>query len=382
MNLWRFTVLILLFSGGLFAQPPKEKKMTFHFFNDNFFYNREYYNLIADSYTIAGHIFRPEISFRIYPGWTLNGGMDILGYWGNNTNWQVKPLFYLAYRHKNHYFRFGALENRQMHKIIRPLMQPDYFFHRDKRVETGMQYIFSTPRTEMESWVAWEHFIMPGDSLREVIQFGWRWQSLVLNRKKIKLSFPVQVLVHHRGGQINLRGTFNTELNNLFVVLYGAAGVHAVIPVNERGELNFFGYALGHYINSENTEELKFRYGQAYWTGIAWYKNDFTLGLSYWEAFKFSTPTGEDIFQTVSHCIERNVSGDKLIDLYSLYAEPHRKLWILDAGYYHNFSEKFTFRLQANIFYQPYLSFIPGYNVYPVKRQTDYLLVLEWIYAF
>jgi len=352
----------------------------FRFVNDNFFYNREYYNLIADSYTLAGQAFDLEVGTEIFPGWTLNGGADVLWYWGQNMYPYIKPVYYLEYRRPDHFFRMGTLDNSRLHKIIRPLMQSDRLYRPDTRLETGMQYVYSTEKVETELWVDWHYFILPQDSLREVIQGGWRLQWHAVNKPQWKLRIPVQFLVHHRGGQINLWGSYNEDLNNLFVVAYGAVGAQLLIPHKQKGEWNVFGYVLGHYVNETNTEDIVFKTGKAVWLGGGWYKNNLKLTLSYWQAWQFNAPTGEDIFQTVSRRVERYVPGETDEKLFSIYAEPVRKLWILEGGYYKNFSPRFTMQLGGNIFYQPYLSFIPGYTVYPVYRQTDYLFYLNFRY--
>ncbi len=361
------------------------EKMAFHFYNDNFFYDKEYYNFIADAYTLAGHIVRPELSFAVHPGWKLSIGIEAQKFWGINTKVHTSPVFYLMFQNRNHGLRFGSLDRNRSHKIVAPLFNPEFEYLPERR-EWGLQYLFQTENIEAEAWMDWHTFIRKNDSIREIINGGLRLNKKWFVTPEIEFKTPVQWVFHHRGGQINLKGPYLEGKNAMFTVYSGMAGGALTVKMFARSHFGFFSYYLFHHIQTVSggsAEEIKFFDGKALWTGVGWYGNHWKTEVSYWHAEKFNAPLGADIFQTVSRKTDRYYEDGQLLEIYARHTEPTRFLWIWETGYYHNFSEKFTFRTLLHFYYQPYFVSIPPYDFLGVAhRQIDFVIGFNFKYQF
>ena len=385
-DLKKHIILITLFVLQIFyvpayAQNPLDNKTTFHLYNNNFFHDKEYYNFIADSYTLAGHLIRPEISFKIHENWHLNAGVEAVKYWGINTKIHVNPVFYLDYRYTNHNFRFGTLNRDKSHGIMAPLMDPEFRIRADK-VESGMQYQYQTTNLETEVWMDWHRFVRKKDTFREQVNGGIFLRYKIHLNRIVEIQLPVQFTVHHRGGQINLRGRYTEGKNATMTVTSGAMGTALVFkPFTKHHFSVHFNY-LFHNINTENTEEFIFPQGKALWGGFDWYTDNWHAGLSYWHAERFNSPLGADIFQTVSRKVERYYEDGQLLRVFSGHTEPLRFLWIAQTGYYHNFSKDFVFKTHLDFYYQPYQVSKPEFPfLKDVYRQLDFLLDVELVYC-
>ncbi len=380
MKIYWLIPFVFLSFPELTSQTGTNSNFAFRFYNDNFFYDREYTNFIADGYTLAGHLILPELNWEIAPNWKINAGFESILYWGNNSRPSFRPVFYLDYRLKKHYFRFGSLDRREGHRIIRPLMQFDYRLNPEK-TETGMQYIFNSDKGEAEIWLNWDRFIQKNDTIREQILAGLRFQTQIFAEKKWKLSVPVQLMLMHRGGQINLKGPYLEGKNNNMSVLYGGTGLTYIYKLKEQWDLNLFTYYLFHTMNTNNPEELYFRNGKAVFAGVALYKNRMYIKLAYWHGQRFHAPTGEDIFQSVSKRVDKYFDGNSRLEIFKNYVEPLRKLFVFSTGYYHNINKNLQINFYSSVFLQTNKSDIPGYDfLYPLENQLDYEFLVNFTY--
>jgi hypothetical protein len=234
-----------------------EKKVIFHFYNNNFLLNKEYYNFIADAYTLAGHLIRPEISFEIHENWRIYAGFEAVKFWGANTKIHIHPVYHLNYKNDNHRFVFGTLNRDKSHKIIAPLMNPEFRLL-PARIEWGMQYEYQSENFEAESWMDLHRFIIPEDTVREEINGGLGIRRKIILNRFWEIQLPFQLLAHHRGGQINLKGKFAEGKNATMTVLSGTMGVTFVFKPLKKHHFGIFSNYLFHYVNRRNPEELKF----------------------------------------------------------------------------------------------------------------------------
>jgi len=377
-----FLIIYFAALAGAGAQVPDSMGTEWAFWNNNFFYNREYYNLIADSYTLAGHKLRFEGGLRPAPHWHVRGGAEVYAYWGQNVPWRVKPLWYVAYRKDSAEFRMGYLDREGRHGIMAPLMQRDRVYLPEYG-EWGMQYRRTEKRWDGEAWVAWQRFIFPGDTVREIINGGIRGDVRIWRRGPWRGILRGQWLVYHRGGQVNLKGRYLEGLNNMLTVFYGAGGLRVMYAAGG-AEWEWFGYGLYHWVNTADAEDLIFGDGRALWTGIAWRYKGWTAGGSFWHANRFNAPTGEDIFQTVSRRVDKYLDdNDKPLPLFARHTEPVRNLWLAGASYGKDISRYMRVRGGLEFFFQPYWSDIPEKeNIYPVENQLDGLVWVEILVFF
>lgn len=376
-------LLLLLWQTALKAQSFTDS-LTFSFYNNNFFYDKEYGNFIADGYTLPGHILIPRIHYPLTEHWTLSGGVYAVKFWGNAGKFQTKPLFSLSYRNRRHSWRFGNLTTWEGRPYLwRPLYDEEFRL-RPGRLETGAEYHYQTALFSGGFILDWHRFIRPRDTLRERLNFTGFIRPVLFKTHKWQGRLPAQVYIHHRGGQINLKGKYLRGKNDILSVLSAGAGPEILYRLDSRSDVVFFAYAMMHTMNSNNPEELGFRNGKALFTGISWYSTQWSVSFSFWYADRFNAPLGEDIFQTVSRRVDKYyTSGGEPIPIFSRHREPVRQLWINSVRYKKNISKRFSFYAKAECFYQPYRSAIPQYPfLRDVVNHIDLLVDVEWIYRF
>ncbi len=91
--------------------------------------------------------------------------------------------------------------------------------------------------------------------------------------------------------------------------------------------------AFYHFINSENTEELIYEQGKAVQWQIYYHHENLQLHLNYWDACKFVSVKGDDMFQSVSRRVEKYYDDAGLpVSVFSEHTEPNRRL--LDAEWF------------------------------------------------
>ena len=376
---WSYWIIILSINV-VFAQ---QRKNDVSGFADFFFLNKEYSNLIADGYTWAGFQGEAKYNHSITGKWRIMAGLHLQQLWGHNAIIRFKPLFTLNYTSSSHQFFMGFLDQSVRKKLWQPLYDPEHIYHFDK-TETGLQYLYNSPSTEGEIWLNWNRFIHFKDTVRENINFGTRWNRTIISLHKIKIKWLIQMIIHHRGGQINLKGKYLTGKNNILSVLSVGTGPEFIYKKDSLSEWVVFIRGLMHTMNSDNPEELKFKKGYAIWMGSEWYSSNFHVGLEWWFADQFNSPWGEDIYMTASRRVDKyfDDNGEKL-EIFSNYTEPQRMLFINRLGYYKNITHQFLFQIGTEIFYQINRGEIPGYDfIRPVENHWDVKMYIKMRYDF
>ncbi len=374
-----FLILVWL---NLPAKAQNSKTHAFRFYNNNFFYDREYSNHIADGLTLPGNLAVAQIQYFISDQWSLQGGIYGLKYWGNNEKFLFKPLISIQFQNKNHFFRMGNLSTwKGRDNLPRPLYD-EAFRYLAEALETGMEYRYQSPGFVFGSFLDWHRFIRKKDTVREILNFILHAEKDWFLGHEWHLRVPFTGMIHHRGGQINLKGPYQKGLNSILSVLSLSGGLEFRRKLNKRSDLVFFFDAMMHTMNSDNTEELKFKKGYAFWTGIRWYSAHWSWILSRWKAHRFNSPLGEDIFQTVSRRVDKYFDGQgNVIGHFANHTEPYRELWITGVAYKNSMTKQLDLNTKVEFFYQPYRSAFPGVSYLDdVVNHWDILLSLQLIY--
>lgn len=264
--------------------------------------NNEYTNNIVDGATLFGYQFSPHLSYRPSGDIRLDAGIFLKKDFGADDFTDVEPLFSFAWKPGDFSLIFGNLESSLNHRLIEPL----YDFERvmNDRLENGLQLQWIKEGLFLDLWVDWENAIFRGDEEQEEITGGLSLDYRVFNNDRVSVGIPLQVLIYHLGGQINL----NTD--------------PVVTLVNSAFGANFeYRFPKSNFIRSWRMDHYYVLYGdpssqtqQAFEEGGGFYFNfllntRFNLGamVSYWNAKEFIAPRGGPLYQSVS-----NKVGDPL----------------------------------------------------------------------
>ncbi len=359
------------------------KKLYFSGTAEHFFIDTEYTNLIADGLTEAGFQGQIAGNFRITSRWILSSGVFVFQHWGAGSKTRIKPLFFIERQTKNNRFRMGYLDRSQRKKMW-PMLYDHRQYFRFDRLETGVQYFYASPHFEGEIWLDWHRFIHTADTLREILNVGFRGQYTLLQKANWEWNFPLQFTIHHRGGQVNLRGNYLSGRNNMLTVLNIGSGMDISYKREHGAQVVFFARGMFHTMNSDNPEDLIFHKGWAYWTGIHVFMPRWMYGISFWKSQQFMSPLGEDIYMSASRRIDKYLDANgQPLPIFSRHTEPRRMLVINKVEYYQNISRHFLMKWGAEAFFQPYRSEIPGYSfIKPVYNHWDLKFHLIFRYNF
>ncbi len=358
------------------------KKIVLDIDNRFFIKDNEYFNLIADGYTLLGNQTEVSLKYQAHKNYSLTAGFYTLKYFGTNNFEPLIPYVSLEIKKGHNRFNIGKLYTDERHQL------PDeiYAFERlldGRRIEHGLQHRFNDEHWQTDTWLEWEQFIYKADHRRERLNFG---QTTIFRQtiKHWQLSIPLQIYLQHRGGQINVRDADNSLVNNAVVFANSALGLVIENKFNNRISLGFRYQYLRLDTNSDNPEELLFTSGYAHkWQTFIKYRHWQTY-VSYWNANKFVAPKGNDMFQSVSRRVEKFVDNlNQPADVFKYHTEPHRQLLTLSTSYQKVIFPDLDLAFVVDVFYQLNRSSIQSaYYDTEVYHQWDYALGLYLRYRF
>ncbi|MBA9079692.1 hypothetical protein [Rufibacter quisquiliarum] len=267
--------------------------------------NNEYFNDIAEGYTLFGYHLNPRLIYFASPNVRIDVGVQVQKDFGTNKYSMVQPTFTIRYEKDGKALLFGNLEGNVNHGYIEPL----YDFERviTNRLENGLQFLLDKPGVKLDAWMDWQRYIRRMDPFQEEIA-GGASAELRLYETPVSLDFPenkpetetyiglpLQFTAQHRGGQID-----DTELP-LVTLLNVAAGLVLRRTYNRRvlKALHFQPYVVG-WKDFSNEKNLPFTQGGGIYLNAGVDTKYQNVMLSYWRGSGYYAELGGKLFQSVS----------------------------------------------------------------------------------
>ncbi len=367
-------VFVLFFTKNSEAQQDSIANNTlfFRIENLNFVKNNEYFNHIADGYTLLGSQLHPKLTFYPYSKAKLELGVFALKYAGLVGYHKVLPTFSFSYTNKNSVFVMGTLDSQDKHHVIDPLLGFESVLD-ERSIENGLQYQYSNSKIGFDAWLNWEKFIFKKDTHNEEFVMGLSFEYDILRKKDWTIKLPIQNLFYHRGGQIN---TNEIDDRTVFTMRHTALGLKLGKQFNEDKKLKAESYFIQHQSNRE-PEEFVFETGFAWYTHIDFFYKSFSFGLGHWYGDRFVSPKGDAMFQSVSSKTDIYYVDGVLQEIYANHTDPIRSLILGQLSYNKSLFQGLDFGLKTNLFYQNYYS-NPTLNVpeNAIKNHLDYSIGL------
>lgn len=263
-----------------------------------FLKNNEYFSPIVKGATYPGVQFMPVISYQVENRLKAEFGMTGLYYSGD----QQKDGVYvfnavhakLQYAIRPHFnLIFGNYYGGVNHRLIEPL----YKWERQliDKPESGLQLIFDNERFFVDAWLNWQRFIQKGDSVPEVLTFGTSALfTLTKPESPFKVSLPVQLLIHHQGGQIDVSEEKMIVSGNL------ATGISTEFFLNKKliQSVRMDCYVLAYYDKLPDNSVRPYDHGWGIYPVITVNGFPFKLMAGYWRSRKFYSFEGEPLFSS------------------------------------------------------------------------------------
>lgn len=334
--------------------PEKVRELSVEVDNISFFKDNEYSGDFAPGYSLPGLWVQPKLVYYPLENIKVEAGLHALIYDGANkypsmayqdiAEWKgdqyQKGVHVLPYFRAQMAFSeqinivLGDLYGASNHRLIEPLYNPELNLTCDP--EMGLQFLYDSKRIDVDVWVNWQSFIFRDDTHKEAFTVGLS-SRLKYNdpNSRLHLYSPIQVLLQHRGGEIDTIYT-----NSVQTLMNGAIGVGGVwntghsLVRNVNVELAVAGY----YQQSGTLWPFDSGYG-IYARASADIK-DFRVKASYWTCDDFISMFGCPFYGSVS------IEDDQA-------TFDHPQTIYFGAEYSHSFGKGFSIGIDVDIFYQP-----------------------------
>lgn len=273
--------------------PADSQRVKLGIYMLGFNKNNEYFNRIADGYTLFGFQVVPYLTYQPTKRLRIDAGLFARKDFGNPDISVVEPLISIRYEQGPFNVVFGTLEGSLNHRLIEPI----YDFERVMldRLEEGLQFLFQKPNTFLDVWINWERMIYRGSPYQEEVSGGFSFNHQLLGGERWQIKLPLQMLAYHKGGQIDrARLPLETFVN-------AAAGLE-LRKDWKKGllrSLRFQPYAVWY-------KDFSHVLLQPYTEGGGWYVNlaaasrHFEAMLSYWQGEGYMGIKGGALYQSVS----------------------------------------------------------------------------------
>lgn len=286
----------------------------------NLFYLRdyEYTHQIQTGYTLFGTWHYPRVSIQPNSWLKIEAGALLQKEYGDKQLDRAWPVFSLQIRQKNFRILLGALEGNQSHGLVEPHMSFDKVIERP--IEEGVQLKYNSKRIKADIWLDWELRQKENADYPEELTGGLTFSYLLSQPEKPwRFSIPLQVIVPHKGGQLD------TNSSAVITVLNPSAGVAAEWNNSAREkwlqyakfDMHFMDYKLFHndnaYAYNKGSGFLANAYLRSKW--------NFSFLASYWKGENFVAPKGGKLYQSISSIPGRD------------HKEPERQLLFLNFIY-------------------------------------------------
>lgn len=260
-----------------------------------FFVNNEFTNDIIKGYTLHGFNLSPKISYSPNSKIKFSGGLNVLSYYGRESNDKLHLLFSFQYKLLPKLdFVLGNIYGTVNHNMIEPLF--DYERYYFKNIENGIQFLWNDKRISADLWLNWEQQIFSGDPFQEIFSVGLSSKINLINSETIELSIPFQNLVRHEGGQIN-----SNKSDPVLTIYNNALGLsmNKSFDSKQIHDLTLSSYWVN-YKDLSSTKEQMFIDGMGSYSTLELKNKNMDLMLGYWYGEQFISPIGNPIFETYS----------------------------------------------------------------------------------
>ena len=302
-----------IFEQRLPINPADSNALFFGVNTLGFTKNNEYFNDIADGYTLFGYQLNPYLTYYATPHFRIDAGVYLQKDFGANGYQEIVPTFSFKYLHNGVAIIFGNLEGSVSHRLIEPL----YDFEKVliDRQETGVQLLIENERLFLDGWIDWQNMIYKGDDDQERVAAGLSLNYRLKQSSQWNVELPVQFLVTHVGGQIDSSpASLQTYINTAI-----GAGV-----TYRLGEKNFVqGIRMENYY--VYYKDFSPAIVKVFEDGSGWYANlgikmkpNLELMASYWRGHEFISIMGGQLYPSVSSTFKSPMAVEEVRELFIL----------------------------------------------------------------
>ena len=272
-----------------------DKNLNFRFESSSFFKNNEYEGDFATSFTGIGVMLQPSMEYYFSKNTKLNIGAFGLKYSGLNNFSELIPVYQIHHKIINGFeLLLGSISGNINHNLSEPLYRFDRYYLNN--IEYGIQMLHKSKYLDSDLWLNWEQFIFKGDPFQEEFTLGNHSNLKILNRKKTKINGDFQLLIYHKGGEID---TYDGPAFYIFNSGYG---------VDFSFKTKFFNYTFrpkymiygSQRLPDYGENYIPFKRGNGFLFSGELEHRFFYFESGYWNANKFISSRGEYLYMSIS----------------------------------------------------------------------------------
>lgn len=304
----------MMYGENMRLRGKDKGNLTLRIDNLDFFQNNETPGNRTDGYTLPGFVLQPTIGYQPLRNVKVEAGFNMRYFWTSRYN----PVIYFsdvmrtvqspdkrkvnivpfirAHVQLAPYlsFVFGNIYGGTNHGLPEPLYDNERML--TQRPETGLQILLNTRHFDADAWVNWENFIYRGDGQQEAFTFGVAAKVKVNEpRSKVHVSFPLNVIYQHRGGEID---TLTTDRVQTW--MNASAGISIAVHPESRLVRNVEFQALGAAHADIKGEMLPYQKGAMFYCNALTDIWRFRVSAGYSYMKNFISLLGNPYFGTIS----------------------------------------------------------------------------------
>lgn len=283
------------FQDAIKWQPDAQGKLFLNIYDLGYMQNNEFFDSVADGYTLYGNQFHPRLSYYLLDNVRIDGGLFARNDFGNNTWQESKPTLAITVKYDSLTFIFGNLNGGLNHNLIQPM----YNFEKiiNNRLESGSQFIYKHTWFYGDLWVDWQKMQYFGSDYHEKIWAGLSTNSTLVNTNRWKIDVPFQFTAYHNGGQID------TSKAPQFSQFSTAAGL-GIERKNPNGRF-FKGWRTENYVLGQSTNNLvlpnTWQKGGGIYCNLLIKSKVIDVMVSYWYGHQYMNLKGGFLYQSISN---------------------------------------------------------------------------------
>ena len=256
-----------------------------------FFKNNEYFSPVAVGQTLPGVASTLALGYQVSGKFKAELGAYAVKYSGRDPLENLQTFVRLQYAlAPNFNMVLGNIYGGVNHRLIEPLYQWERQY--TDSPESGMQFVLHANRWFADAWVDWQYFIQRGDSVPEALTFGTsaKWR-ITGDDSRFSLTAPLQLLIHHHGGQIDTSDEPMIVTGNL------ATGLCARMDFDQWiKSVGFDVYVAGYWDRYEDKTSRPYKKGWGVYPVLNMDMSPLKFMLGYWHAHQFYAFEGEPLF--------------------------------------------------------------------------------------
>ena len=334
--------------------PAKKGDLYISLDNLSFFRDNEFDGPVQEGYSLPGLWLEPKLVYYPLENIKIEAGAYLLKYWGATkypSGMWYKDLPSWDTDQYQHGFRalpffraqialseqvnlvLGDIYGGANHNLIEPLYNPEQNLTADP--EAGLQLLYDSRFVKLDAWANWESFIFRDSPHQEAFTFGISARAKI-NRpeSKFHVYVPVQVIMQHRGGEID---TITTSSVQTWANLAGGLGITYNVNYGVLKRINLEMTAA--YYSQQAGDRLPLDNGHGFYPKLTVDVHDFRVKAAYWKSKDFISLLGSPFFGAVS-----TSSPGTTFDKPSLF--------YLGAEYCRTFGKDFALGIDVDLFAQ------------------------------